>query len=137
MFFFHQFTGWVAFLIMIFHSVILLFDTYVNYQWYEVFVAFLSDEHRVLTGIGTLALYGVFLILLSSAMMKKVGHSLWKRIHLFALPGYLLAFVHGLLSGSDSAAQPITFMYVSTSLLVLAAFFLKRLSVAFMPRIPL
>ncbi|WP_050180552.1 ferric reductase-like transmembrane domain-containing protein [Domibacillus robiginosus] len=132
LFFFHQFTGWIAFLIMIFHGVILLFDTYVNYQWYEVFVPFLSDEHRILTGIGTMALYGVFLILLSSDMMKKVGHSLWKKIHLFALPGYLLALFHGLLIGSDSTAGPITIMYASTLLLVLAALFLKRVSVVFM-----
>lgn len=131
LFFFHQFTGWIAFLIMVFHGVILLFDTYVNYQWYEVFLPFLSDEYRVLTGSGTLALYGVFLILLSSDMMKKVGRSLWKKIYLFALPAYLLALIHGLLIGSDSTAAPILFMYVSTSLLVLAAFFVKKVRIVF------
>lgn len=116
---------------MIFHGVILLFDTYVSYQWYEVFIPFMSDEHRILTGIAALALYGVFLILLSSDMMKKVGKSLWKKIHLFSLPAYLLALFHGIFIRSDSTAEPIIIMYVGTSILVLAAFLLKRTSAVF------
>ena len=129
LYFFHQFTGWLGFLVIIFHGVILLFDQYVSYKWYEVFVPFMSDEHRILTGIGTIAFYGVFLILLSSDMMKRVGRSLWKKIHLFSLPAYLLALAHGLLIGTDRTS--VLFMYAGTSFLIVLAFLIKRVSVAF------
>ncbi|QBP40240.1 ferric reductase-like transmembrane domain-containing protein [Paenisporosarcina antarctica] len=131
LFFFHQFTGWLGFLIIIFHGAMLLFDSYVSYQWYEVLVPFMSDEHRLLNGIGTIAFYGIFLILLSSDMMKKVGRSLWKKIHLFSLPAYLLALVHGVLVGTDSDTGTMMTIYAGTSFLLLAALMMKRVSVAF------
>ncbi|MFQ3544837.1 ferric reductase-like transmembrane domain-containing protein [Halobacillus rhizosphaerae] len=127
---FHQITGWIGFLVIIFHGVILLYDHYVNYHWYEVFVPFMSDEHRFLAGLGTLSLYGVFLILLSSDMMKRVKRSLWKKIHLFSLPAYLLALIHGLFMGSDHA-DSILLLYGGTSVMLIAAFLWKRLSSAF------
>ncbi|MGA9288679.1 MAG: ferric reductase-like transmembrane domain-containing protein [Anaerobacillus sp.] len=130
LYFFHQFTGWLGFLVIIFHAVILLFDQYVHYQWYEVFVPFMSDEHRILTGIGTIAFYGVFLILLSSDMMKRIGRSLWKKIHLFSLPAYLLALAHGLLIGTDRMTSSMLIMYAGTSFLIVSAFVMKRMSVA-------
>ncbi|TLS35995.1 ferric reductase-like transmembrane domain-containing protein [Pseudalkalibacillus caeni] len=128
---FHQFTGWIGFLIIIFHGTVLLFDSYVSYHWYEVFIPFYSDEHRLLNGIGTVALYGVFLILLSSDMMKIVGRSVWKKIHLFSLPAYLLALAHGVLIGSDSTTEPMMALYFGTSILLITAFCLKRFYVSF------
>ncbi|WP_052158907.1 ferric reductase-like transmembrane domain-containing protein [Halobacillus sp. BBL2006] len=125
---FHQLTGWVGFLLMIFHGVILIYDHYVSYQWYEIFVPFTSDEHRILTGIGTLSLYGVFLILLSSDMMKKVGYSIWKKIHLFSLPAYLLVLLHGFFIGSDTSTEAIPLMYAGTTLLLTGAYLAKRVS---------
>lgn len=134
LYFFHQFTGWLGFLVIIFHAIILLYDQYVSYNWYEVFVPFMSDEHRILNGIGTLAFYGVFLILLSSDMMKKVGRSLWKKIHLFSLPAYLLALAHGIFIGTDRTSSLILLIYVGTSVLIIAAFLFKKMSVAFKRR---
>ncbi len=131
LYFFHQFTGWIGFLIIIFHGTILLFDHYVSYHWYEVIIPFMSDEHRILNGIGTIAMYGVFLILLSSDMMKRIGRSIWKKIHLFSLPAYLLALLHGLLIGSDSGTGSMMIMYSGTSFLLLAAFLIKRMKVEF------
>ncbi|UOQ44554.1 ferric reductase-like transmembrane domain-containing protein [Halobacillus salinarum] len=125
---FHQYAGWIGFLVIIFHATILLFDHYVSYHWYEVFIPFMSKSHRLLNGIGTTGLYGVFLILLSSDMMKRVGRSIWKKIHLFALPAYLLALVHGLFLGSDHTSSSIIGMYIVTSLLLVAAFIMKRRS---------
>jgi sulfoxide reductase heme-binding subunit YedZ len=131
LYFFHQYTGWMGFLVIIFHAVILMYDQYVSYHWYEIMVPFMSDEHRILTGIGTLAFYGVFLILLSSDMMKKVGRSLWKKIHLFSLPAYLLAMVHGLFIGTESTPSFILFIYIATLGLIIAALLFKRMGVAF------
>lgn len=134
LYFFHQTTGWLGFLVIVFHAVILLYDRYVSYEWYEIFVPFMSDEHRVLNGIGTLAFYGVFLILLSSDMMKKVGRSLWKKIHLFSLPAYLLALIHGVLIGTDATSSLVLMIYVATSVLITATFLYKRMRMAFKKR---
>lgn len=128
LFFFHQTIGWLGFLVIIFHAMILLYDQYVSYRWYEVFLPFMSDEHRLLVGIGTLAFYGIFLILLSSDMMKKVGRSLWKKIHLFSLPAYLLALVHGTLLGTDRTSSFMQLIYTGTSILLLITYLLKRRS---------
>ncbi|WP_226659984.1 ferric reductase-like transmembrane domain-containing protein [Pseudalkalibacillus hwajinpoensis] len=131
LYFFHQTTGWLGFLVIVFHAVILLYDQYVSYEWYAVLVPFMSSDHRILNGIGTLAFYGVFLILLSSDMMKKVGRSLWKKIHLFSLPAYLLALIHGAFIGTDNTSSLVLLIYVGTSVLIIAIFLFKRMRMGF------
>lgn len=116
----HQWTGWFGFLFGMVHGMVLLFDEYVGYSALELAVPFASDNHRWLTGIGTLSLYISGLLIASSDLMKKLGRKVWRAIHLLAFASYGMALLHGVLIGTDSKNGAISGMYVVTGITVAA-----------------
>lgn len=51
--------------------------------------------------LGTLGLYGLALVILSTQFRKRLPHNLWKGLHLTAYPAFALTTAHGMTSGSD------------------------------------
>jgi hypothetical protein len=53
-------------------------------------------------GLGIVSLYLLLAVWLSTRLRKRIGHRLWRQIHLLAFLVYAGATVHGLGSGSDT-----------------------------------
>lgn len=125
--FVHQTAGWLGFLIGLLHGLLLIIDDYLPFSPSEVFIPFTSDYKPFLTGLGTLSLYGMLLLLVSSDAMKKMSRKLWRAIHYLAIPAYLFAFVHGIAIGTDSGETWSMIFYTSTAVMLVAMMFVRRL----------
>ncbi|WP_159081835.1 ferric reductase-like transmembrane domain-containing protein [Paenibacillus sp. CAA11] len=110
----HQASGWFGLLFGMVHGMVLYFDQHVGYQPLEILVPFMSHSHPILNGLGTLVIYLMALLIISSDLMKCIGRKVWRSIHVLAFPAFVMALVHGLLLGSDSSDKGIRLMYAVT-----------------------
>lgn len=130
---FHQSAGWFGFLFAFLHMFLLLFDDYVGYTWLELLIPFSSDHERLLTGLGTLSFWGMFIILLSSDGLKYIGKKLWKKIHYLTIPTYIMSLIHGISLGTDVTITFIGYMYFISGFLFLLVI-IARISYALLSK---
>ncbi len=116
----HQISGWFGFWFAFMHTFLLLFDHYTEYRFVDLILPFVSEHERLWTGLGVLSLWGMFFVLLSSDGMKKLGKTVWKKVHYFSIPVYLFSLIHGVFLGTDSTNPLIAGMYVVSGILFVA-----------------
>lgn len=125
----HPAAGWLAFLFAFFHGFLLYFDDYQPFSLQEIFIPFLASYQPFFTGLGVIAFYSMFLIFVTTDLMKKIGRNIWKTIHFLILPSFILASIHGFFIGTDTNEIWIKNIYASAlfcfSLLVVFRFFSK------------
>ncbi|RKN74200.1 ferric reductase [Paenibacillus ginsengarvi] len=100
------------------HTAILVISTYSPFPWSELFIPFSASSNPVLNGIGTIAVYGLLLLILTTDLRNKLKKRLWHRIHLLAYPLWLLCLFHGLLLGTDTKLGAVKLMYAATAAVV-------------------
>ena len=107
----------VAFLAV--HIVSLVLDPYAGVGITGAFIPGLSEYRASPVALGTLALYAFLLTAITARYTKLLPTGIWLSIHRLALVVFVLAWLHGILSGTDSDAMRL--MYVGAGLTVVAA----------------
>ncbi|WP_051330759.1 ferric reductase-like transmembrane domain-containing protein [Aneurinibacillus terranovensis] len=115
---FHANGSWIGLLFGMTHGLLLLFDQYVGYTLRDIFVPFSTHYKPIETALGIFTFYVMFVLILSSDLMKRIGKKMWRMIHFLSFPGYLAALFHGLLMGTDSQSEWILGMYLVTGAVV-------------------
>ncbi|MBI3244719.1 MAG: ferric reductase-like transmembrane domain-containing protein [Chloroflexi bacterium] len=112
MFDLHQHASLLGLAFALFHGLILMGDHYINYSLAQVLVPFSSAGYRpIWVGLGQVGFYLMGLVGLSFYARKAMGNRLWRLIHFLSFGMFLLALAHGMMSGTDSAADPVKLMY--------------------------
>jgi methionine sulfoxide reductase heme-binding subunit len=114
----HTTGGWFGFLFGMLHGLILLDDHYVGYTLSDIFNPFTSRTDTFLNGIGTLSLYCLLLVMISSDLMKRIGRRAWKVIHFLTFPCFVMALYHGIALGTDTSMIWMKWTYLSTGIIV-------------------
>jgi predicted ferric reductase len=95
-----------------FHALVLMGDQYINYTLSQILVPFASSPYRpVWVGLGQTAFYIWLLVNLSFYGRRWIGNRLWRLIHFLSFLTFMLVLVHGIASGTDSAAMWSAWMY--------------------------
>jgi predicted ferric reductase len=121
----HQHTSLLGLAFAMFHALILLGDKYIGYSLGQVLVPFASVAYRpVWVGLGQIAFYLLVAVTLSFYVVRQIGYRSWRLIHFLSFVVFLLALVHGLASGTDSATPSTLLMYWASggSLLLLSTY---------------
>ncbi|WP_433746412.1 ferric reductase-like transmembrane domain-containing protein [Falsibacillus pallidus] len=118
---FHQVIGQIALLGTGVHAYLLFYDHYQPYSLKDVLVPFLSQNDPVLTGIGTLSMYLLLVVIITSDFMKAVGRKTWKKIHYLVFPLWLMALIHGFFLGTESGTIWAKSLYGGSLLIVFGA----------------
>lgn len=71
--------------------------------------------------LGTLALWGLAVIAVSTALARRLPRWLWRAVHGAAFGTLLLALVHGVTAGTDTQSLLVRGLYLGTSALLLGA----------------
>ena len=96
----------------LFHGLILLGDRFASYSLAQLLLPFATTAHKPLwVGFGQLSFYLAGLIILSFYVRPWLGNRSWRGIHLLSFAAYLMALVHGVMSGTDSASAWIQAAY--------------------------
>jgi sulfoxide reductase heme-binding subunit YedZ len=107
----------VAFLVA--HIVSIVLDPFAGVGVAGSFIPGLSSYRAAPVALGTIGLYAALLSGLTGRWTKLLPQGMWLKLHRLALAAWILSWMHGLLSGTDSSA--LLPLYVATGGLVLAA----------------
>jgi predicted ferric reductase len=99
----HQHASLLALAATLFHALILMGDSYINYTMVQLLVPFASEGYRPLwVGLGQVAFYLLAIVSLSYYVRKMIGRKVWRLLHFLTFSLFVLALVHGVTSGTDS-----------------------------------
>ncbi|MBP1704437.1 MAG: Ferric reductase domain protein transrane component domain protein, partial [Chloroflexi bacterium] len=101
------------------HVVALLLDPWAGVGIAGAFIPGLSAYRSAPVALGTLALYAMLVTGITARWTRLLPRGLWLRLHRLAAVAWVLAWIHGLLAGTDSAA--LLPMYLATGAAVLMA----------------
>ncbi|MFT8309745.1 MAG: hypothetical protein ABF629_01155 [Sporolactobacillus sp.] len=115
----HFFFNTTGVFVAMLHPLLLVIDPYVPFSWMQLLVPFTAPREPFLYGLGTLTLYGLLFVLLTTDLKEKMPRKIWHSFHLIAYLLFLLALTHGIMGGTDSKNILIFSMYVLTFLVVM------------------
>jgi len=101
------------------HVISIVLDPFAGVGVAGSFVPGLSSYRTAPVALGTLGLYAALVSGITGRWTKLLPQGLWLRLHRFALVAWILSWMHGLLSGTDSAA--LVPLYMATGGLVIGA----------------
>ncbi|WP_042349869.1 ferric reductase-like transmembrane domain-containing protein [Bacillus massiliigorillae] len=131
LFMLHQSSGWFAFLFALLHGGLLLIDTYMPYGFTELLIPFTAKNETTLSGFGTIAFICLFIVLISSDLMRKLSKKVWKAVHLLTIPTFIMMSIHGFFIGADSLTPPMLLVYMFTTVSFLLLIGLKGIKYGF------
>jgi predicted ferric reductase len=101
------------------HVVSLIVDPYAGVGFLGAFVPGLSEYRSAPVALGTLALWALLVTGATARYTRLLPSGAWLSIHRLSIVVFVLAWMHGLLAGTDSL--PLLAYYLGTGGIVLAA----------------
>jgi len=94
----HNWTAYVAFVLILIHPLILLLDKATKFFILDILIPFHSGYQRIWTALGVISLYAVILVIITTQKLikKRLGFRIWKNIHLISYCTALLICLHGI-----------------------------------------
>ena len=96
----------IACALLVAHAVTPVLDTYVNHyapiSWIDALVPFVSAYQPLATGLGTLSLDLLVVVVFSSVARRRFGHRTWFSLHLLSYAAWALGLLHGFIEGTDA-----------------------------------
>lgn len=71
--------------------------------------------------LGTFALWGLVLLLVTTALARHLSRGAWRAVHASAFGTFLLAMVHGATAGTDTTSPVVRGLYLVATALIVAA----------------
>jgi methionine sulfoxide reductase heme-binding subunit len=115
----HESLSLVTLAMVALHGLSLLGDSYLNPGVAGIAIPFVGFYRPLWTGLGIVAGYGLAALGLTYYLRDRVGAARWRRLHRFTAAFWVLAIVHTIGAGSDSAQ--IWFLLASGLVVVPAA----------------
>jgi len=102
----HEYTSLLGLAFALFHALVLLGDHYINFTVAQVFMPFSTVDYRpTWVGIGQIGFYVWLIVALSFYIRSSIGQKTWRTLHYLSFALYIMGLLHGLFSGTDSAAN--------------------------------
>jgi cytochrome b561 len=125
----HKFLSIFVLLTMLFHVLILLPDPWAKFTIVEMFVPFKSHYRPTPVALGTLAFYGSLIVTASFYLKRFIGGQKgWRWLHYATFALFVMALLHGLLSGTDSERPTVQYSYLVSGVAVLFLVFFRMLA---------
>lgn len=93
------------------HAIAMLGDRSVPFDVLDVAVPFLTGYRTVAVGLGIVAMWLAVLVHASFALRPLLGPRVWRAVHYLAFVVFVLATLHGVTAGTDTAATWMRLMY--------------------------
>ena len=121
----HRFFGLLAGLFIAIHVGSIALDTVVPFSLTQLVIPFTSDYRPPATGLGIVAVELLLAVAVTNRLRSRLPYTVWRRAHYATLVVWLLATVHGILSGTDRSQTWLLAVYVTTVALVACAAVLR------------
>ncbi len=112
----HNYLSWIAIGLTALHAVLLLFSDFFAYRVIDLLLPFTGPFEPFWVGLGVIGLYLMIATSLSFSFIKRLGHKSFRQIHYLTYAAFLLALLHSIVAGTDTAAM--TGVYLVSGLAV-------------------
>lgn len=102
----HRAAALTGVLLLVVHVTTVVVDPFVPLEWTDVWWPFDADYRKLWTGLGTLAVDVLLVVVASSLLRHRMSPHTWWLLHLSAYAAYGLSVAHGLGAGTD-AGEPL------------------------------
>lgn len=110
----------VAFTLL--HMIVLATDDYADVGWVGAFLPMAAQYRPVPVSLGVIAFWGMVIAGLTAALSNtRIFRRSWLWVHRISLSFFILAWVHGMLAGSDTLSLLALYLSTGAFLIVLAA----------------
>ncbi len=117
----HRFLGLLAGLFIAIHVGSVALDSVVPFSLTQLVVPFTAGYRPLATGLGVVALELLLAVSVTNRLRSRLPYRVWRRAHYATLAVWLLATVHGILSGTDRDQAWLVWLYGLTVALVAAS----------------
>ena len=117
----------VAFIAL--HVITLGMDKFMNFTLTELFLPFTSHFKPLYMGLGTIGLYLLILIILTSIVLIITRYKAWRLIHYLTFPTFIVLFIHGVYTGTDSNTLTMEIVYWVTGILAILGFIFRLIKI--------
>ncbi len=124
----HEFLPILGVVFAALHAMVLLGDSYIGFDVWQLLVPFTSSYEPFWTGLGTLSFYLFLALVASSYLRKQIGQKLWRVFHYTSYLAFLVALLHGIMAGSDSGILGMRALYLTTGGISLFLVYYRMLS---------
>ncbi len=129
----HQYLATCGLFLLAIHLGGLLVDGFFPFGPREILVPMASTYRPVAVALGVVAMYASVAVVVTSWLRSKIGTAWWRRMHLLAIPTFVLSLLHGLLAGTDGARPAMWWTYVVTGLVIVFLVVVRALTVGLRP----
>jgi sulfoxide reductase heme-binding subunit YedZ len=115
----HKILALLTVVFLALHLTGLALDSYLQIGLDQSLIPFGVASYRTFwTGLGTVALYAMVLVVVTAYLATKIGYKAWRTIHYLTFAIFGISLVHGLMSGTDSSSLWMQLAYLGTGLIV-------------------
>ncbi len=107
------------------HLCALALDKYAGVGWTGAFVPWGAHAKSTGVALGTIAFYGLILVIGTASLAGSIGRSAWFPIHSVSVLVFCVTLAHGIMSGSDGGT--LRWMYLASGLFVVVLQFTRWL----------
>lgn len=97
----HRNLALLALVVLALHIVIAVVDPYTALGWRAAVIPFAVGYRRFWLGLGSVALYLILALVVTSLLRTVIGLRLWRFVHWAAYACWPVAMVHGMGTGTD------------------------------------
>lgn len=123
----HQQWALAAVISTVLHILTVVMHTESHISLVEALVPFAAERLTGALAVGTIATWGIGILTASCWLRQWIPYVAWRAIHALAFGAFLLAVVHSVAAGTDSAQPFVRWMYVATTAVVTAAILFRVL----------
>lgn len=117
----HEHASLLGLAFVMVHALALLGDSYIGYTLPQILIPFASTGYQILwVALGQIGLYMMALVTFTFYVRRWIGARAWRLIHFLSFAVFVMALVHGVVSGTDTGSLWAIVMYVGTAASVAA-----------------
>lgn len=106
------------------HIISLLFDEFINFGWADILIPFRAEFKPLYLGLGIIGFYILVAVIFSSLLLRVKAPRFWRAVHYLVYPLFVVSFLHGVYTGTDSVTLAMRAVYwVTGALFALLLFY--------------
>ncbi len=105
----HNWTAYVALVLVVLHPLLLLFDPTTKFTWIDVLYPINAPQEKWMVALGTISMYAIIVVIITTQKVVKrsIGFRTWKNIHLISYGTALLFLIHGMIIDPKLKDRPV------------------------------
>ena len=105
----HNWTAYVALLLVLLHPTLLLFDPATKFKFIDIIFPINAPHQKLFVAFGTLSMFAIITVVITTqkVVKKKMSFRTWKNIHLISYCTALLFVIHGIVMDPELKDRPL------------------------------